>query len=130
MAIAIVNSISARQAVLADAAASGAMAALFVAASGLVAQLTGLPAGFLFWVGIAFLPWVAALVLIGRAEPPAAGAVEAVIAGNALWVVASIAVLVLGVFDLNALGVAFVIAQAAAVAILAELQFLGVRRMG
>ena len=44
--------------------------------------------------------------------------------------VASIAVLVLGVFDLNALGVAFVIAQAAAVAILAELQFLGVRRMG
>lgn len=128
MAIAIVNSISARQAVLADAAASGAMAALFIAASGLVAELTGLPAGFLFWVGIAFVPWVAALVLIGRSG--GAGAVEAVIAGNALWVVASIAVLVLGVFDLNALGVAFVIAQAVAVAILAELQFLGVRRMG
>lgn len=128
MAIAIVNSISARQAVLADAAASGAMAALFIAASGPVAQLTGLPAGFLFWVGIAFLPWVAALVLIGRSG--AASGVEAVIAGNALWVVASIAVIPLGIFDLNALGVAFVIAQAVAVAILAELQFLGVRRMG
>lgn len=130
MALAIVNSISARHAVLADAAASGAMAALFLAGSGIVAQLTGLPAGFLFWVGVAFLPWVVALVLIGRAEPPAAGAVEAVIAGNALWVVASIAVVVFGVFDINALGVAFVVAQAVAVAILAELQFLGLRRAG
>ncbi len=128
MALAIVNSISARHAVLADAAASGAMAAFFIAGSGVVAQLTGLPRLLLFWVGIAFLPWVAALVLIGRAEPPAAGAVEAVIAGNALWVVASVAVLALGVFDLNALGVAFVVAQAVAVAVLAELQFLGVRR--
>ncbi|WP_339834716.1 hypothetical protein [uncultured Parvibaculum sp.] len=130
MALAIVNSISARHAVLADAAASGAMAALFIAGSGIVAQMTGLPAGFLFWVGVAFLPWVAALALIGRAEPPAAGAVEAVVAGNALWVVASIAVLVLRVFDLNAFGVAFVVAQAIVVAILAELQFLGLRRAG
>lgn len=130
MALPIVNSISARHAVLADAAASGAMAALFIAGSGIVAQMTGLPAGFLFWVGVAFLPWVAALALIGRAEPPAAGAVEAVVAGNALWVVASIAVLVLRVFDLNAFGVAFVVAQAIVVAILAELQFLGLRRAG
>ncbi|MEX2248798.1 MAG: hypothetical protein WD671_04135, partial [Parvibaculum sp.] len=120
MALAIVNSISARHAVLADAAASGAMAALFIAASGLVAQLTGLPAAFLFWLGIAFLPWVAALVLIGRSE--SAGGVEAVIAGNALWVVASIAVVALGVFDHNPHGVTFVIAQAVVVAILAELQ--------
>ena len=130
MALAIVNSISARHALLADAAASGAMAALFIAGSDIIAQMTGLPAGFLFWIGVAFLPWVAALALIGRAEPPAAGAVEAVVAGNALWVVASIAVLVLRVFDLNAFGVAFVVAQAIVVAILAELQFLGLRRAG
>ncbi|MEX1153807.1 hypothetical protein [Parvibaculum sp.] len=130
MALAIVNSISARHAVLADAAASAAYCALFIAASGLVAQLTGLPAGFVFWIGVALLPWAAALALIGRAETPAAGAVETVIAGNALWVVASIAVLALGVFDLNALGVTFVVAQAVVVAILAELQFLGLRRAG
>jgi hypothetical protein len=130
MALAIVNSISARNAVLADAAVSGAFAALLIAGSGLIAPLTGLPAGFVFWIGVALLPWTAALALIGRAEPPAAGAVEAVIAGNALWVAASIAVLLLGVFDLNALGVSFVVAQALAVAILAELQFIGLRRAG
>lgn len=128
MAIAIVNSISARHAVLADAAASGALAALFIAAAGPVATLTGLPAGFVFWIGVALLPWTVALALIGRAEPPAASAVETVVAVNALWVVASIAVIVLGVFDLNALGIAFVIAQALAVAVLAEFQFMGLRR--
>ena len=69
MAIAIVNSISARQAVLADAVTSAAFATLLIAGSGLVAPMTGLPAGFVFWLGIALLPW-RALALIGQGRRP------------------------------------------------------------
>jgi hypothetical protein len=52
----------------------------------------------------------------------------AVIVGNSLWVVASVAFVVLGPTALTGLGVAVVLVQTAAVALFADLQFLGVRR--
>jgi hypothetical protein len=45
------------------------------------------------------------------------------------WVIASIAFLATGAFDPTALGQAFVIAQAAVVALLAEFQYLGLKRV-
>jgi len=49
-----------------------------------------------------------------------------VVAGNAAWVAGSVALLVAAAP--TGLGYAFVIAQALAVALLAELEFIGLRR--
>lgn len=127
---AIANSISLRHAVLADGVISGAMGVLLFAASGPLSGLLGLPAAFLFWVGLALLPWMAALVLVARKERLSGGAVEAVIALNALWVLASIALIVADPFGMTALGIAFVVAQALAVTVFADLQFFGLKREG
>ena len=127
---AIANSISLLHAVLADGVISGAMGVLLFAASGPLSGLLGLPAAFLFWVGIALLPWMAALVLVARKERLSGGAVEAVIALNALWVLASIALIVADPFGMTALGIAFVVAQALAVTVFADLQFFGLKREG
>ena len=51
----------------------------------------------------------------------------AVIAVNALWAIESIMTLVLGWLQPNGLGVAFVLAQAAAVAVFAGLQVFAIR---
>ena len=129
MAIAaLANTISLRHAVLVDGAASGAMGLMLMAGAGLLTDLLGVPANFLFWVGAVLLPWMAVLLVIGRAERPSAGAVETVIAVNALWVAGSIVFAVWNPFGMTALGVAFVVAQALAVTVFAELQFFGLRR--
>lgn len=129
MAIAaIANTVSLRHAVLADGVISGAMGALLIAASSPLSGLLGVPSNFLFWVGVALLPWMATLIVIGREERPASGAVETVIALNALWVLGSIVLAIWNPFGMTALGFAFVIAQALAVTIFAELQFYGLRR--
>lgn len=128
MVIALVNSITLRQIVLVDGLVSGAMGALLIVAAGPLSGFTGLPATFLFWVGVSLIPWVAGLVWLGLREPLNRGGVEAVIALNALWVVGSVGVLVAGIFEPTALGYAFIVAQALAVAAFAELQFVGIRR--
>ncbi|MEP0709169.1 MAG: hypothetical protein ABJL17_05320 [Parvibaculum sp.] len=125
---AIANTISLRHAVLADGVISGAMGALLIAGSGPLSGLLGVPENFLFWVGVALLPWMASLIVIGREERPSAGAVETVIAVNALWVLGSIVFAVWNPFAMTALGFAFVIAQALAVTVFAELQFFALRR--
>jgi len=127
---AIASSVSVRQAVLADGVISGAMGALLIVAASPLSGLLGISAGFLFWVGVALMPWMLALLLIGRKDQPGARAVETVIALNALWVVTSIGLILFGPFEMTALGIAFVVAQALAVAVFAELQFFGLKRAG
>jgi hypothetical protein len=51
-----------------------------------------------------------------------------VIALNALWVIDSVALLFTGWVQPALFGYAFVLAQAAAVAVLAELEYLGLQR--
>lgn len=127
---AIASSVSVRHAVLADGVISGAMGALLIVAASPLSGLLGISAGFLFWVGVALMPWMLALLLIGRKDQPGARAVETVIALNALWVVTSIGLILFGPFEMTALGIAFVVAQALAVAVFAELQFFGLKRAG
>lgn len=127
---AIASSVSVRQAVLADGVISGAMGALLIVAASPLSGLLGISAGFLFWVGVALMPWMLALLLIGRKDQLGARAVETVIALNALWVVTSIGLILFGPFEMTALGIAFVVAQALAVAVFAELQFFGLKRAG
>jgi hypothetical protein len=53
-----------------------------------------------------------------------------VIAGNAAWTLGSIALLFSGAVSPNLLGQIFIVAQAIATGVFAELQFIGLRKSG
>jgi hypothetical protein len=117
-----------RKALLLDAAASGATALLLVAGAGLLDGLLGLPVALLREAGLILVPFVAFVAWVGTREQVSRGAVLAIVVANALWVVASVGLLAGGWVAPTALGYAFVIAQAAVVALFAELQYAGMRR--
>lgn len=111
-----------------DAAMSLAAGAVSVLGAGLLAPLLGLPQPLLFWAGLFLLPWSAFLFALSRRAELSRLLLIDVIAINGLWVVASVAILVAGLVTPNVLGIAFLLVQATAVAVLAELQFMGLRR--
>ncbi|MEA2876349.1 MAG: hypothetical protein QOF14_1545 [Hyphomicrobiales bacterium] len=113
---------------LADAIASGATGLLMIAGAGLLDGLLGLPVALMREAGLVLIPYVAFVAWIGTREAISRSAVQAIIVLNVLWVSGSIALLVSGWVAPTMLGTAFVIAQAAVVAVLAELQFVGLRR--
>jgi hypothetical protein len=97
-----------------DACTGFAMAVPLILAAPWVGALTGLPPGFLRAVGLALIPLAAFMLATGLGRLGWGWAVATVIWGNVAWVVASVAVLV-GLAP-NALGTAFIIAQALVVA--------------
>lgn len=117
-----------RLALRVDAAASGALGLAGLLAAPRVADLLGPPAPLLFGVG-AFLVIFALslLVLAARPEIPRPAG-RLVVIGNGAWVAASVVAVVIGWEALTALGVGVVLAQALAVAVVADLQWLGLRR--
>jgi hypothetical protein len=117
-----------RRAILLDAAASGATALLLIAGAGLLEGLLGLPASLMRGAGLVLVPYVAFVAWLGTRERVSSGAVWAVIICNGLWTAASVLLLLSGWVAPTALGIAFVIAQAAAVALFGELQYMGMRR--
>jgi hypothetical protein len=117
-----------RRALLLDAAASGATALLVIAAAAPLEGLLGLPAALLRWAGLVLLPYVAFVVYAGTREAISRQAVLAIIGANALWAIASALLLASGLVAPTALGYAFVIGQALVVALLGELQYMGLRR--
>lgn len=117
-----------RRVLLADAAASAVTGALMAFGAGQLGGLLGLPGDLLRYAGLALLPFAALVASIATREALPRALVWAVIVANALWVVDSLALLASGWVMPTALGTAFVIAQAAAVAVLAELEYLGLRR--
>jgi hypothetical protein len=116
-----------RLTLLADAAVCAATGALMVAGAGPLADLLDLPADVLRGAGLLLVPYVAYLaVLLRRDRIPAAG-VRAAIATNLAWAIGCVALLFSGQVAPNALGVAFVLVQVAAVLVFAELQLAGLR---
>jgi hypothetical protein len=111
-----------------DAAASGATGLLLVAGAGVLEDFLGLPTALMREAGLILLPYVAFVAWVGTREPIARSAVWAIIAANALWALASVGLLVSGLVLPTPLGYAFVIAQAAVVALLGELQYAGLKR--
>jgi hypothetical protein len=117
-----------RNVLVTDAVTCGAAAILMIVGTPYLSPLLGLPSGLLFWAGIALVPFVAVLLgTLRRQSVPRLIMID-LIAVNALWVAASFGLLFSGLVSPNALGIAFVAAQAVAVAVLAELQFVGMRR--
>lgn len=117
-----------RNALLLDAVASGTTALLVIAGAGMLEPLLGLPSQFMTWAGIALVPFIVMLVVVARRQTTSRMVLVDIIAINALWVVGSFAVLIFAPFEPSLLGILFVTAQALAVALFAELQFIGLRR--
>jgi hypothetical protein len=117
-----------RFALVLDAAASTSMGLMLATGSSSLAPFLGIPASVLLPIGLALLPFAAAVTFAASRRQPPRLLVQAIIALNALWVIESFAVLLLGWLQPTGLGVAFVLIQAAAVAGLAEAEWIGLRR--
>jgi CHASE2 domain-containing sensor protein len=111
-----------------DAVASGGLGLLLAAAGSLLDEPLGIPASVLVPVGVFLVAYAAALWFVGSRPRVRRPAVLVVVVGNLLWVVASVVAAIAGWWSPTPVGTAFVLAQAAAVALFAELQFTGLRR--
>lgn len=116
-----------RNALLIDAAASGATGLLMIAGADLLEGLLGLPPALLRGAGLVLVPYVAFVVWAGTRAPVHGGAVWAIIAANAAWAIASVFLLI-GMLSPTLLGYVFIIGQALVVALLGELQYVGLKR--
>ncbi len=117
-----------RRALLLDAAASGGLGLIVAIAAAALAEPFDLPSGRLRGAGVALVPFAALLAYLGSRERVSHPAARSVVAVNLLWVAGSLLMLIAGWVDPSALGVAFVLVQALAVALFAGLQELGLRR--
>jgi hypothetical protein len=111
---------------IADAIISGITGVALLLGAGPLSAWLSVPVALLRVSGAILIPFAAMVLLFSAAISPAR--VWTVIGLNFAWVAASALVLVTGWIQPNTLGIAFVIAQAVAVALLAELQFTGLRR--
>jgi len=114
-----------RLAFTADAVATAATGLLLAVGGEVLAGLTGLPAAFTMPVGWLLVLFALFVGWIGTRRPVPLGLGTLVVWVNAAWVVASVVVLLVGTFPLTLIGVAFVLAQAVAVALLGALQWHG-----
>ncbi|WP_293802382.1 hypothetical protein [uncultured Bosea sp.] len=119
-----------RGALALDAAACAGMGLILAAAAGPLAAPLSLPVEFLRGAGLVLLPCAALIGWFASRKALPRVAVYAVIGVNLLWIADSIAILLMGWFAPTGLGIAFVLAQAAAVAIVTELEVIGFRRSG
>ena len=117
-----------RLALRVDATASGALGVLGVAAAPLLTDLLGPQGAVLRATGAFLVGYAAALVVLAARPRIPLPAAWIVVVGNSAWVLGSVIAVVAGRASLTALGVAFVLLQALAVAVFAELQWMGIRR--
>ncbi len=117
-----------RRVLLADTIFSGAGAMSFTLGAAILANLTELPetlsreTGLILILYTALVGWLAMRSAMPRAW------IALVIAINGAWTIASIALLVSDAIHPNLFGEIVVVLQAAATGVLAELQYLGLRR--
>lgn len=105
-----------------DAAVSGAAGVLLTAGAGVLDEPLGIPTPWLLGLGAFLLLFAADVGLLARMLPRSRRLVRPLGIGNVGWVLASVAAVVVGAWELTGLGVAFVLAQAAAVTVFAVLQ--------
>lgn len=117
-----------RRAIQADALVSGAMALLLVFGAGLLAPPLNLPETFMRNTGFILVVYAVLVGLLGTRSIMSRAAVWTVIAVNAAWTIDSLILLASGWVSPNLLGQIFVMMQAIAVGVFAELQFVGLRK--
>jgi hypothetical protein len=119
-----------RRAILGDAIFSGASAVLLTFAAGVLAPWLELPEVLLRETGLFLIVYAILVGWLGTRHTMPKALVAIVISGNTAWTLASIALLFSGAVTPNLLGEIFVAAQAIATGVLAELQYIGLRRSG
>jgi hypothetical protein len=117
-----------RRALLADALFSGVSAVLLTLDAAALAPLLDLPQALLRETGLFLIAYTALVGWLGTRQAMPKVLVWIVIAGNTAWTIASIALLLSGAVTPNLPGEVFVAAQAIATGLLAELQYIGLRR--
>lgn len=113
----------------ADALSGSATAVLHLALAGSLAALLGLPTGLLSASGILLLLYVALAGLLALQSTPPRALLGALVVGNFAWVAACAFLLFGGSVSPTPLGQAYLVVQAVAVLVLAELQWMALRRM-
>ncbi|MBB5054948.1 hypothetical protein HNQ36_004959 [Afipia massiliensis] len=117
-----------RRALQIDAIFSGAAALLLVFGAGFLASLLNLPEAFLRNTGLVLVVFALGVGYLASRDMMSKTAVWAVIAINAVWTIDSIVLLASGWVSPNLLGQAFIVMQAIAVGVFAELEFVGLRK--
>ena len=124
----IISSPFLRRALIVDAIFSGLGAIGMTLDAGMLAPLFNLPEGLLRETGLILIAYTALVAWLGARPSVSRLPVMTVIVINAAWTVASIALLLSGAVSPNLLGEVAVVAQAIATGVLAELQYIGLRR--
>ncbi len=119
-----------RTVLLVDAITCVAMALLLIVAGDMIELWLTIPAVIQRISIVILLPFAMFVAYTATRPSPANGVVWFIIVGNAGWVIASLALLLFDGAAFNLAGKAFIGMQAAAVMLLAELEFFGLRRSG
>ncbi|MDI1262692.1 MAG: hypothetical protein PS018_05490 [bacterium] len=118
------------RALLADAIFSGVAAIMLTLGAGALAPLLHLPEALLRETGLFLIAYTALVGWLASRSTLAKVLVLVVISGNAAWTLGSIALLFSGAISPNLLGQVFIVAQAIATGVFAELQYIGLRKSG
>lgn len=116
------------RALLADAVFSGVAAVALSLGAGMLVPLLNLPEALLRESGLFLIAYTALVGWLGTRQSVLKALVLLVIVGNAAWTLGSIALLFSGAVSPNLLGILFVVAQAIATGVFAELQYIGLRK--
>ena len=118
------------RALLADAIFSGVSAVGLTLGAGMLAPFLNLPEALLRETGLFLIAYTALVGWLATRSTVAKVLVLIVIVGNAAWTLGSIALLFSGAVSPNLLGQVFVVVQAIATGVFAELQYIGLRKSG
>ena len=116
-------------ALLADAAASGASAALLVTGAGFLESWLGLPVALMREVGFVLIPYVILVAFMASRRTASVRVVNTIIAINMAWMAASFLLLMSGWVAPTVLGIVFVLAQGFAVGAFGFIQYVCLRRV-
>ena len=111
-----------------DAVVSAASALLLLFAANELARWLAVPETLLRYAGILLVPFAIYVGTLARREAVRRFAVGAVIGMNIAWVVASVCLVLGSAVRPNAAGYVLIVSQAVAVAMLAQLQYIGLQR--
>ncbi len=113
---------------LVDAATCVACALLLTIGGGFLQSVLGLPVSLMLYAGLSLFPFAAFLIYAATRKSISKPIVWLIIGLNLLWTIDSFLLLVSGYISPTAFGYVFVIFQALGVAMLADLEFIGLRK--
>jgi hypothetical protein len=117
-----------RRVLWADALSGAATGALQLAVPGLLATWLGLPAALLTASALAIFVFVGLASFLATREAPPRPLLAALVIGNWAWVAGCLVLAFSGTLAPTALGQGYLVMQAVVVAVLAELQWMGLRQ--